>query len=552
MSKVFNMVGGGGGGIKLTGISILTPPSKTTYTAGETFDPAGMVVQATYSNGATLQATGYTYSPSTALTDGTTEVTIVYTEGGVSASATQAVTVVHRLESIAVTTQPSKTVYEYGDSFASAGMVVRASYSDGATANVTGFSCSPLTLSTVGTQTVTVSYTERSVTKTTTLSVTVERKSLSTVPSQSGSLTYSGSAQSPSWSNYNSAQLTLGGVTSGTNAGSYNATFTPTANYRWSDGTTTAKTVAWSIGKAAGSLSISPTSMTLDMNNKTKTITVTRAGDGAISAVSGNTAAATVSVSGNTVTVTGKANGSATITVSVAAGTNHTAPSSKTCAVTVSFLDDTFANNDWSAIIAACQSGSVPDSWVAGNSKTMTINGTSYQIDIIGKNHDTYTAGGTAPLTFQMHDCYADTKQMNSSNTNSGGWTSCAMRSTHLPAILALMPSEVQAGIKEVNKLTSAGSQSSTINTTADKLFLLSEIEIFGSTTYSKSGEGSQYAYYSAGNSKVKNLSGSAYYWWERSPQGGNSTNFCGVNSNGNANADNASYSYGVAFGFCF
>ena len=552
MSKVFNMVGGGGGGIKLTGISILTPPSQTTYTAGETFDPAGMVVQAAYSNGATLQATGYTYSPSTALTDGTTEVTIVYTEGGVSASATQAVTVVHRLESVAVTTQPSKTVYEYGESFASAGMVVRASYSDGATANVTGFSCSPSTLSTVGTQTVTVSYTERSVTKTTTLSVTVERKSLSTVPSQSGSLTYSGSAQSPSWSNYNTAQLTLGGVTSGTNAGSYNATFTPTANYRWSDGSTAAKTVSWSIGKAAGSLSISPTSMTLDMNNKTKTITVTRAGDGAISAVSGNTAAATVSVSGNTVTVTGKANGSATITVSVAAGTNHTAPSSKTCAVTVSFLDDTFANNDWSAIIAACQSGSVPDSWVVGNSKTMTINGTSYQIDIIGKNHDTYTAGGTAPLTFQLHDCYGTKYAMNSSNTNSGGWTSCAMRSTHLPAILALMPSEVQAGIKEVNKLTSAGSQSSTINTTADKLFLLSEIEIFGSTTYSKSGEGSQYAYYSAGNSKVKNFSGSANLWWERSPFGSNSTHFCFVLSGGNANRDNASYSNGVAFGFCF
>lgn len=552
MSKVFNMVGGGGGGIKLTGISILTPPSKTTYTAGETFNPAGMVVQATYSNGATLQATGYTYSPSTALTDGTTKVTIVYTEGGVSASAEQTVTVVHRLESIAVTTQPSKTVYEYGDSFASAGMVVRATYSDGATANVTGFTCTPATLSTVGTQTVTVSYTERSVTKTTTLSVTVERKSISTVPSQSGSLTYSGSAQSPSWSNYSAAQLTLGGVTSGTNAGSYNATFTPTANYRWSDGTTTAKTVSWTIGKAAGSLSISPTSMTLDMSSTSKTIAVTRAGDGTISATSSNTAAATVSVSGTTVTVTGKANGSATITVSVGAGTNHTAPANKTCAVTVSFLDDTFANNDWSAIIAACQSGSVPSTWVVGNSKTMTINGTSYQIDIIGKNHDTYTAGGTAPLTFQMHDCYGTKYAMNSSDTNSGGWTSCAMRSTHLPAILALMPTEVQNGIREVNKLTSAGSQSSTINTTADKLFLLSEIEIFGSSESSKAGEGSQYAYYSAGNSTVKNFSGSANRWWERSPYGSDSAIFCIVNSNGYAGGYPASDSRGVAFGFCF
>ena len=218
----------------------------------------------------------------------------------------------------------------------------------------------------------------------------------------------------------------------------------------------------------------------------------------------------------------------------------------------LSFLKDNFADNDWTFIIAACHSGSVPSTWVVGNSKTMTINGASYQIDIIGKNHDTYTAGGTAPLTFQMHDCYADTKAMNSSNTNSGGWTSCAMRQTHLPAILALMPTEVQNGIREVNKLTSAGRKSSTINTTADKLFLLSEIEIFGSVTYSKNGEGTQYDYYKAGNSKVKNRNGSAVAWWERSPRASDIANFCLVDSSGSANNRSASTAIGVAFGFCF
>lgn len=552
MSLVFNMVGGGGGGIKLTRIAITTPPTKTTYTQGETFDPAGMVVTATYSNGATLKCTGYSYEPNTPLADGTTSVTIEYTEGGVTKTAEQAITVVHRLESISITTKPTKTTYEYGDSFQSAGMVVKATYSDGATANVTGYSCSPTLLSTVGTQTITVSYTENGVTKTATTSVTVNRKMISAVPSQSGTLTYTGSSQSPSWSNYSTTQLTIGGTASGTNAGSYTATFTPKSNYRWADGTTTAKSVSWSIGKAAGSLSISPTSMTLDTTTKSKTITVTRSGDGAISAVSGNTAAATVSVSGNTVTVTGKANGSATITISVAAGANYTAPTSKTCAVTVSFLKDNFADNDWSAIIAACHSGSVPSTWVVGNSKTMTINGTSYQVDIIGKNHDTYASGGKAPLTFQLHDCYGETKNMNSSNTNSGGWTSCAMRSTHLPAILALMPTEVRSGIREVNKLTSAGSQSATINTTADKLFLLSEVEVFGSTSYSAAGEGTQYDYYKAGNSKVKNRNGSAASWWERSPFGSDSAYFCYVGSNGNATGNYASVAYGVAFGFCF
>lgn len=211
-----------------------------------------------------------------------------------------------------------------------------------------------------------------------------------------------------------------------------------------------------------------------------------------------------------------------------------------------------FFDNSWDTIIDACASGYVPSTWVVGNQKAMTIGGASYTVTIIGKNHDTYTGGGTAPLTFQLQDCYGTKYQMNSSNTNSGGWTSCAMRSASLPAILALMPSEVRAGIKEVNKLTSAGSQSSTINTTADKLFLLSEVEVFGSVTYSKSGEGTQYAYYAAGNSKVKNFDGSAYAWWERSPFGGSSAAFCRVISDGSANAYSASYSFGVAFGFCF
>lgn len=211
-----------------------------------------------------------------------------------------------------------------------------------------------------------------------------------------------------------------------------------------------------------------------------------------------------------------------------------------------------FADNTWAQVIAACQRGTVPETWAVGNQKTMTINGISYQIDIIGKNHDTYTAGGTAPLTFQMHDCYGETKNMNSSNTNNGGWTSCAMRSTHLPAILSQMPTEVQNGIREVNKLTSAGNQSATINTTADKLFLLSEIEIFGSVSDSMSGEGTQYDYYKTGGSTVKKLNGSASDCWERSPCASNFSRFCRVRSDGIADSSNARFARGVAFGFCF
>ena len=547
MSRTFNMVGGGaGGGIKLVAIDITKAPNKVNYRPGQTFDPAGMEVTATYSNGATLLATGWTYSPTGALAEGAQSVTIVYTEGGVSAQASQAITV--QKASFAVPSQGSPLVYTGGQQSPDWTGYDSAEMTIGGTSAATDAGDYQAIFSLkdkVGTQWA------DGTTEDKTVSWSIGRATVN-VPTQSGSLTYNGEAQSPSWSGYDSSKMTMGGTTSGTNAGSYDANFTTTANYQWPDGTTEAKTVSWSIQKAAGSLSISPESMTLDTSATSKVITVTRAGTGAISAQSSAPTIASVSVSGNQVTVTGLANGSANITISVAADTNYTAPASKQCSVTVSLLKDNFADNEWSEIIAACQSGNVPASWVVGNYKNMTINGKAYRIDIIGKNHDTYAAGGTAPLTFQMHDCYTETKQMNSSNTNSCGWQNSAMRTTHLPAILNLMPAEVKAAIREVQKKTSAGNQSSSIQTTNDKLFLLSEIEIFGSTTYSYAGEGTQYAYYQAGNSKVKNRNGGADYWWERSPRSSNSTSFCFVNSNGTAGADAASTSYGVAFGFCF
>ena len=213
--------------------------------------------------------------------------------------------------------------------------------------------------------------------------------------------------------------------------------------------------------------------------------------------------------------------------------------------------DPVFANNTWEQIIAACHNNEVPDTWKVADQKPMTIGGSDYLIDIIGKNHDDYSDGsGKAPLTFQLHDCYGETKKMNNSNTNSGGWTSCAMRSTHLPAILAKMPTEAQNGIREVNKLTSAGNVSNTIKTTADKLFLPSEIEIFGKIVYAKSGEGTQYDYYKAGNSPAKHHASNTIEWWERSPSAKNATYFCSVRSYANSSVANTSR--GVAFAFCF
>lgn len=215
--------------------------------------------------------------------------------------------------------------------------------------------------------------------------------------------------------------------------------------------------------------------------------------------------------------------------------------------------DPVFANNTWEQIIAACHNNEVPDTWKVADHKPMTINGVDYQIDIIGKNHDDYSDGsGKAPLTFQLHDCYNIAKAMHSTGSNTMGWEKCSMRVEHLPTILKQMPADVQSGIREVNKISKNGGKSTLLVTTKDSLFLLSEVEVFGSSSNSLSGEGTQYDYYKAGNSTVKNFNGSAYDWWERSPSTGSTRYYCVVKSTGSSINANSNTIRGVAFAFCF
>lgn len=215
--------------------------------------------------------------------------------------------------------------------------------------------------------------------------------------------------------------------------------------------------------------------------------------------------------------------------------------------------DPIFKNNDWSKIISACQSGKVPDTWKVGDQETMTINGTDYAIDIIGKDHDEYSDGtGTAPLTFQLHDCDALKNNMHYTDDNTVGWTGCKMRIQNLSGRISALPSEVQSALREVNKLTAAGGTSTTINITADKLFLLSEVEALGGVANSNSGEGSQYAYYSTTKNRVKKVDGTASFWWLRSPRKSSSNQFCGFSVSGATDTGYASSQLGVSFAFCF
>lgn len=273
-------------------------------------------------------------------------------------------------------------------------------------------------------------------------------------------------------------------------------------------------------------------------------------------------ATVTATKGSKTVSGTADASGSCTLTVDETGVWTVTAASgsmSKSIDVvvgsaeaTLNLIDPVFANNDWSAIIAACQSGSVPDTWAVGASKEMTINNKAYQIDIIGKDHDDYADGsGKAPLTFQLHDCYSQAKMHGSTGNNN--WKTMTMRTSTLPAILKKMPAEVQRAIREVTKLTGVGQYSKLAESTADKLFILSDNEVGWSANSIE--EGSVYSYYTTSAHLLKTYNGAKSSWWLRSPATDNNhigdTNY--VDKSGSVNSFSPSQtSYGVSFGFCF
>ena len=249
VGKVFNMTGGNGGGgaLKLETLTITKQPNKTIYKSGESFDPTGMVVTAGYGYGLTSDVTGYTISPQV-LTDGVTEVTVTYTEGRITKTASVPVTVKKVLVSIAITANPTKMTYRYLESFDPAGMVVTATYSDESTEEVSGYTHSPDEFSALGQQAVQIQYAYEGVTKTASLTVTVNPIEVA-VPVQNGAPTYDGETKTPAWTGYDTGKMTISGETNGVNAGTYSAKFVLNYGYVFPGGQNEA-TVSWVIDRA--------------------------------------------------------------------------------------------------------------------------------------------------------------------------------------------------------------------------------------------------------------------------------------------------------------
>ena len=165
---------------------VLTSPTKTSYTAGETLDLTGIAVKAKFNDGTEQDVTSEcTFSPSngTVLYEDTSEVIVSWSYGGAATyTAKLPITVKRVLSSIAITQNPSKTTYYKGDSLSLDGLKVTATFTSGATEEVTSLCTSDpasgYVFSSFGSVSVVISYTENGITKTTSFTVTVTLKTV--------------------------------------------------------------------------------------------------------------------------------------------------------------------------------------------------------------------------------------------------------------------------------------------------------------------------------------------------------------------------------------
>lgn len=223
--------------------------------------------------------------------------------------------------------------------------------------------------------------------------------------------------------------------------------------------------------------------------------------------------------------------------------------------------DFSFEKASWSDIAALSESGSADKYFSVGDEKTISLTtGEQVTLVILGFDHDDLTSGGKAGMTIGMKNLLATTYRMNATGTNAGGWDESEMRTSTMATLLSQLPSDLQGVIKQVNKKATAGSQSTSITTSADKLWLLAEVEVDGTTSAGYADEGEQYEYWktvkdgTVAADRIKYLSngsGSASYWWLRSPNVSGSTYFRYFSSTGSVYTSDVLYTRGVSFGFC-
>lgn len=140
--------------VKATKIELISLPSKLKYKKDELFESTGLTVKATYSDGTAQETTDYTLSSPDMSSAGTKTVTVTFDEQ----TATFDITVI-AIAKIEITTPPTRTEYQKGDTLDITGMVVSTVWTDGSKETLTGgYTVSDLDSSEAGEKTITVAY----------------------------------------------------------------------------------------------------------------------------------------------------------------------------------------------------------------------------------------------------------------------------------------------------------------------------------------------------------------------------------------------------------
>lgn len=207
----------------------------------------------------------------------------------------------------------------------------------------------------------------------------------------------------------------------------------------------------------------------------------------------------------------------------------------------------------WQEIKQISQSGTAQNFFALHDTKNITLTtGEVITVEIVDFNHDVDQNGKLIGITFIMTDLLATKYYMNSGYTNTTGWSGCNFRNTSIPAILATFPADLRGVITAAKKSTSAGAKSATIVATIDNIWIPSEFEMFGSTTYTYPGEGTHYAAFNSNTSRRKQTTMDMNYQ-TRSPYKADNLKWCYINTMGTAGTracDSTSTAF-YALGFC-
>lgn len=281
----------------------------------------------------------------------------------------------------------------------------------------------------------------------------------------------------------------------------------------------------------------------------------------------------------------------------IVSGSVNVVSSTTSYVLTLSFVSAVLNNNDWATIKEVSDKGEGANYWSIGDRKAVTLNGTVGHLTlsnyttyafIIGFNHNASVEGanrihfqlGKTALSGGKDVCLCDSSydstvsttgyfSMSISRMDTVAWSSSQMRtnicgtslSNYSGTILAVIPAALRAAIKSVKKYTDNTSDESMevsgVTATTDYFFLLSEFEVFGSIVIARPNEANkqaQYAYYSAGNSKIKykhNGTSSAARWWLRSQSADFPDTFVCAGTDGTSIEVRGQNSTGFAPGFC-